>query len=137
MNNKCAHTWVEHKEFSFPDSSLGELWQCVSCNKQFAEKSDDMMVSAPESARYRSMMQEYGESKQPAFPFGQMSEETGQPINGFFNPGITTLDYFAAAALTGLCVNAADKYKPHEIADFAYTLAANMIHQRNDTLPQD
>lgn len=28
----------------------------------------------------------------PAFPFGQISENTGQPINGFFNPGMTLRD---------------------------------------------
>lgn len=38
----------------------------------------------------------------PAFPFGQISEHSGQPINGFFNPGMTLRDYFAAAALQGI-----------------------------------
>ena len=31
----------------------------------------------------------------PAFPFGQVSELTGQPINGFFSPGMTLRDWFA------------------------------------------
>ena len=30
-----------------------------------------------------------------AFPFGQISELTGQPINGFFDPGMTLRDWFA------------------------------------------
>ena len=37
-----------------------------------------------------------------AFPFGQVSERTGQPINGFFNPGMTLRDYFAGQALVGI-----------------------------------
>lgn len=38
----------------------------------------------------------------PAFQFGQVSERTGQPINGFFAPGMTLRDYFAAKALTAI-----------------------------------
>ena len=38
----------------------------------------------------------------PAFPFGQISEATGQPVNGFYDPGMTLRDYFAAKALEGL-----------------------------------
>lgn len=38
----------------------------------------------------------------PAFPFGQVSEVTGQPINGFFFPGMTLRDYFAGQALAGI-----------------------------------
>ena len=41
----------------------------------------------------------------PAFPFGQVSEATGQPINGFFNPGMTLRDWFAGMALAGLLAN--------------------------------
>lgn len=33
-----------------------------------------------------------------AFPFGQISEHTGQPINGYFSPGMTLRDYFMAHA---------------------------------------
>jgi hypothetical protein len=35
-----------------------------------------------------------------AFPFGQISEHTGQPINGYWSPGMTLRDYFAAQALS-------------------------------------
>lgn len=31
----------------------------------------------------------------PAFPFGQVSEITGQPINGYFAPGMTLRQYAA------------------------------------------
>jgi hypothetical protein len=34
----------------------------------------------------------------PAFPFGQISEITGQPINGYFDPGMTLRDWFATYA---------------------------------------
>ena len=38
----------------------------------------------------------------PAFPFAQVSETTGQPINGCFAPGMTLLDWFAGQALAGI-----------------------------------
>jgi hypothetical protein len=31
----------------------------------------------------------------PAFPFGQISEATGQPINGCFSEGMSLRDWFA------------------------------------------
>jgi hypothetical protein len=34
----------------------------------------------------------------PAFPFGQISEITGQPINGYFAPGMSLRDWLAAHA---------------------------------------
>jgi|688.fasta_scaffold265185_5 hypothetical protein len=40
-----------------------------------------------------------------AFPFGQISELTGQPINGFFEPGMTLRDWFAGQALSGMMAN--------------------------------
>ncbi len=38
----------------------------------------------------------------PAYPFGQISELTGQPINGFFAPGMSLRDWFAGQALAGM-----------------------------------
>ena len=35
----------------------------------------------------------------PAFPFGQMSEQTGQPINGCFSSGMSTRDVIALVAM--------------------------------------
>jgi hypothetical protein len=40
-----------------------------------------------------------------AFPFGQISELTGQPINGWFSPGMSLRDWFAGMALAGLLAN--------------------------------
>jgi hypothetical protein len=40
-----------------------------------------------------------------AFPFGQVSEITGQPINGYFAPGMTLRDYFAAKAMSAVIAN--------------------------------
>ena len=37
-----------------------------------------------------------------AFPYVQMSEATGQPINGCFNGGMSLRDWFAGQALAGL-----------------------------------
>jgi len=34
----------------------------------------------------------------PAFPFGQMNEQTGQLVNGFFNAGMSLRDWFATHA---------------------------------------
>lgn len=36
---------------------------------------------------------------QAAMPYGQISESTGQPINGYFEPGLTKAEY--AALVTG------------------------------------
>lgn len=41
----------------------------------------------------------------PAFPFGQVSEITGQLINGYFAPGMTLRDYFAAKAMSAVITN--------------------------------
>ena len=38
----------------------------------------------------------------PAYPYVQMSEATGQPINGCFSPGMTLRDWFAGQALAGM-----------------------------------
>jgi hypothetical protein len=42
------------------------------------------------------------DTSEPAFPYGQISEQTGLPINGFFNPGITERKLIAAMAMQGL-----------------------------------
>ena len=43
----------------------------------------------------------------PAFPFGQVSEVSGQPINGYHNDGMSLRDYFAAKAMQVLLDNVA------------------------------
>jgi hypothetical protein len=45
----------------------------------------------------------------PAFPFGQVSEVTGAPINGYHNDGMSLRDWFAGMALQG--------YASHPLAD--------------------
>lgn len=74
----------------------------------------------------------------PAFPFGQVSEATGQPINNFFAPGMTLRDWFAGQALAGL--TPADGYTPDhkdtlpmivDLAVNAYQIADAMIAARN------
>jgi hypothetical protein len=65
----------------------------------------------------------------PAFPFGQISEITGQPINGYFAPGMTLRDWFAGQALAGLT---ADPDMPtfHKCAEIAYACADAMLRAR-------
>ena len=67
----------------------------------------------------------------PAFPFGQVSELTGQPINGFFSPGMTLRDWFAGQALIGLMTG----YHDHPnicktCAELAFEAADEMIAAR-------
>ena len=37
----------------------------------------------------------------PAFPYGQLNVETGQPINGVFSTGMSLLDWFAVQEKLG------------------------------------
>lgn len=67
----------------------------------------------------------------PAFPFGQVSELTGQPINGFFASGMTLRDYFAGQALTNLLPALRDDaLTPDEVASDAYRFADAMLVAR-------
>lgn len=55
-----------------------------------------------------------------AFPFGQVSELTGQPINGFFSPGMTLRDWFAGQALPA-GISDAEKWNDERIRDGSKT----------------
>lgn len=46
-----------------------------------------------------------------AFPFGQISEITGQPINGYFSAGMSLRAWLAGQALAGALAN------PHASGD--------------------
>jgi hypothetical protein len=63
----------------------------------------------------------------PAFPFGQVSELTGHPINGFFAPGMSLRDWFAGQALGGMCAKDAHR---DWLAQQAYEIADAMIERR-------
>lgn len=62
----------------------------------------------------------------PAFPYVGASFETNYK-------GMTLRDYFAAAALQGLCATLPDMIdpKPSEVAKDAYQFADAMITERN------
>lgn len=63
----------------------------------------------------------------PAFPFGQISEMTGKPVNGFYDPGMSLRDYFAAKELT-MCMTADESAKT--VAEMAYSMADAMLKAR-------
>jgi hypothetical protein len=65
-----------------------------------------------------------------AFPFGTISELTGQPINGCFSPGMTLRDYFAAKAMQGLLANEGAPQVYREAGRMAYELADAMLKAR-------
>lgn len=72
-----------------------------------------------------------------AFPFGQISEVTGAPINGYFSDGMSLRDWFAGMAMQGwLSSFGPDMVHPvandmeHEIAKQAYQMADAMIAAR-------
>lgn len=54
-----------------------------------------------------------------AFPFGQISELTGQPINGCFSPGMSLRDWFAGMALQGELASTADVESTQAMAEAA------------------
>lgn len=65
----------------------------------------------------------------PAFPFGQISETTGQPVNGFYDPGISTRDYFAAKVCAALLTStSADADYPN--LDYQKTPGGQTIAER-------
>ena len=71
----------------------------------------------------------------PAFPFGQVSETTGQPINGFFNPGMSLRDWFAGQVVAGLCANSRlEQSKCASLVLGAYEYADAMLAQRSKSI---
>jgi len=65
----------------------------------------------------------------PAFPFGQISEITGQPINGYFAPGMTLRDWFAGQALAGMLANP-HTWTEEDLEGAAYRYADAMLRAR-------
>lgn len=65
----------------------------------------------------------------PAFPFGQMSELTGQPINGYHNDGMSLRDYFAGQALAAMEL---DKERRIHGGDFEYSSADTVARRCYD-----
>lgn len=66
----------------------------------------------------------------PAFPFGHISEVTGQPVNGFYYPGMTLRDYFAAKAMQGALANPEVKETAIARSEWAYEIADAMLKAR-------
>ena len=67
----------------------------------------------------------------PAFPFGQINETTGQPVNGFYNPGMSLRDWFAGLVLHGICASGSSSDWSNEmLAKEAYQLSDAMLVQR-------
>lgn len=75
----------------------------------------------------------YRDEGGPAFPFGQISEKTGQPINGYFNEGMTLRDYFAAKAMQSLLNSGYEDGFEEDckgLATLAYEIADAMLAER-------
>jgi hypothetical protein len=64
----------------------------------------------------------------PAYPYVQMSEATGQPINGCFSPGMTLRDWFAGQALAMTAPQGS--YNTANIAEWCYSMADAMLAER-------
>ena len=65
----------------------------------------------------------------PAFPYVQMSEATGQPINGCFNGGMSLRDWFAGQALAGYVAHNPESLDV-DLACVAYNTADAMLVER-------
>ena len=74
----------------------------------------------------------------PAFPFGQICETTGQPVNGFYDPGMSLRDYFASKTMQAIYARlggSPSAGSDHDgtltyIAEGAYQMADAMLAQR-------
>lgn len=66
----------------------------------------------------------------PAFPFGQISGVTGLPVNGFYDPGMSLRDYFAAKAMQGALANPEVKETARARSEWAYEIADAMMRER-------
>jgi hypothetical protein len=66
----------------------------------------------------------------PAFPFGQISETTGQPINGCYHSGMSLRDWFAGQALQGILASPDTVGSQPSIAGYAYQFADAMLAER-------
>lgn len=64
-----------------------------------------------------------------AFPVDRLPVKAGAEYS---SPGLTALDYFAAAALTGLLVTVegSGQYRPERAAELAYDFARAMLRER-------
>lgn len=78
----------------------------------------------------------------PAFPFGQVSEVTGAPINGYHNNGMSLRDYFAGMALQAIIAKAPFEQGPVGVdesdrmrARGAYDYADAMLETRMGVQP--
>lgn len=67
----------------------------------------------------------------PAFPFGQISETTGQPVNGFYDPGMSLRDFFAAKAMQA-SLSRGTPVNIETMAKSAYTYADAMLKAREN-----
>lgn len=65
----------------------------------------------------------------PAFPFGQISEATGLPINGYHNDGMSLRDYLAAKAMQAFITHCGNQNK-EEAARLGYQFADAMLKER-------
>lgn len=85
---------------------------------------------------YRALLkyQEEYKHKQnggPVVPFSQISETTGQSVNGFYDTGMSLRDWFAGLALQGICASGPGSQWSNEmLTQEAYHLADAMLAQR-------
>ncbi|NDC23216.1 MAG: hypothetical protein EBZ49_03670 [Proteobacteria bacterium] len=132
--NKCAHVTVTY-QCTVID---GGYWQCLECGQRFIPDNRDFIdACAKQQSAIQSQMDEYKQGRAPAYPayYHDYQPGTGEQVVRAMDNGITIRDYFAAAALSGLFVNNADRLRYSEVADLCYTMADQMIHERNDDLP--
>ena len=67
------------------------------------------------------------DESRPAFPVSRYGDGEGGPIEG----GLSMRDYFAAAALQGICASGPSKeYTDQRLANEAYKLADAMLAER-------
>lgn len=109
-----------------PDCSIRNQLACMNFEVDF------IGACANQQKAIAQQDEERAQANKPAFPtyYYDYQPSTGEQVVRDIENGITIRDYFAAAALTGLLSNHAEKLSLKDAADLCFDFAEQMIYER-------